>query len=101
MTREYIYYPYLFESDLEKFPEKIKKMLSDNMSVHFNMTQTIKKLVFYGRNKIADPQVMIRCIDYFICKFFFPLEANGIYWEMCYDSLGKLLDEERRQFYSL
>ena len=46
MTREYVYYPYVFESDPKKFPEKIRKIFDENMSVQMNMSHIIKKLVF-------------------------------------------------------
>ena len=101
MTREYVYYPYVFESDQKKFPEQIRKIFEEKMSVQMNMSHIIKKLIFYSRNKIAEPRDMIRCIDYFMYKYFFPLEANSIFWEMHHELVSKLLDEERRQFYSL
>ena len=101
MTREYVYYPYTFESDPDKFPENIRKMFCENNLVQMNLPHIIKKLIFYSRNKIAEPGVMIRCIDYLMYKFFFPLEANSIFWEMHHEVVGRLLDEERRLFYSL
>lgn len=101
MTKEYIYDPYVFKSDPNGFPPKIRGLLSDNTSVYMNMSYTLKKLAMWSRNELEQPEILIRSIDYFICNFLFPLEAHSVYWEIHHKLIQNLLDEERRLFDSL
>ncbi len=96
MNKEYIYYPYCHEVDKETLPPRVQKLLEVR-----NMSRVIKKMIIMACNDMEDNLGMIKSIDYLMCKHFFPLEANDIYWEMYHDLVKSLLAEEKKLFFKI
>lgn len=93
MIKEYIYYPYVFKVEKKTLPPRVQALFEVK-----NMSRVIKKMIIMACNDMEDAHDMIKSIDYLICEYFFPLEANDIYWEIHHDLIKSLLEEEKKLF---
>ncbi len=98
MTNEFEYYPYKYQSTSDCLPMKLQELVKNPYEISFNIPTIINKLLLWVRNASEDSMVLIRCIDYMISGFLFPLSANTWNWEMYHEQIKLLLYEEARIF---
>jgi len=101
MTKEFVYIPYIYRHNTDLFPRRLKELCVMFARKGYDLPYVVRMLVFMGRNMTEAPEEIIRCMDYVICTYFFPLESNKICWEIYLDEIWTMIKEERALFNKL